>query len=218
MNRISSRICVLALVSVPFTAAVHGQMDFSPTINRYMSEGAEYANASFKDGKKNVSIAVPRTWSVRGDASQLQFIPPNESLAEGLIQSVPVKGMIRFDEATVKSLAQQILSMVPSGSQGVTLISQQENPVIINGNLSYEFVVSYQTLGKTFLRSVVVVACPDQQLVFRLTAPKSVFADLNRSFRQSIYSWQWTEQSPAAAKNEQVLASAPAAQSSAVTD
>jgi hypothetical protein len=75
--------------------------------------------------------------------------------------------------------------------------SQQENPVIINGNLSYEFVVSYQALGKTFLRSVIVVACPNAQLVFRFTAPKSDFENLNRSFRQSIYTWQWTEPEPA---------------------
>ena len=218
MIRVFSAACLLAFASVPFTASVRGQIDFSPTINRYTSEGAEYANATFKDGKRTVSIAVPRTWSCRGDASQLQFIPPNEAYADGIIQSVPVKGVIRFDEATVNSLAQQVLSMVPSGSQGVALVSQQENPVIINGNPSYEFVVSYQTLGKTFLRSVIVVACPDEQLVFRLTAPKSAFENLNRSFRQSIYSWQWIEQSPVAARNEQIMASAQVPQAPSATN
>src|SRR4051812_18677961 len=190
MKQVFSAACFLALVSAPFTAVVRGEINFTPTIDRYMSEGAEYANASFKDGQRKVSIAVPRTWTCRGDASRLQFTPPNDAFAEAVIQSVPSKGVIRFDETIVQSLGQQVLASVPSGSQNVTLVSQQENPVILNGNLSYEFVVSYQTLGKTFLRSVVVVACPDEQLVFRLTAPKSVFDNLNRSFRQSIYTWQ----------------------------
>ena len=197
MNRGFSVTCLLAFVSAPFMAAVQAEINFTPTVNRYMSEGAEYANASFKDGSKTVSMAVPRTWICRGDASRLQFAPPNEALAEGVVQAVPGKGVMRFDEATVKALADQILSTVPAGSQNVTLVSQQENTVIINGNLSHEFVVSYQVLGKSFLRSVIVVACVDQQLFFRFTAPKSVFDNLNRSFRQSIYSWQWTDPEPA---------------------
>jgi hypothetical protein len=197
MNKVFSAAGILALISAPLIAPVRGDIDFTPTLQRYMSEGAEYANASFKDGQRSISIAVPRTWNCRGDASRLQFNPPGQPLAEGTIQSMPTKGMIRFDEATVKVLEQQVLSTVPSASQGVTVASQQENPVIINGNLSYEFVVSYQALGKTFLRSVIVVACPNAQLVFRFTAPKSDFENLNRSFRQSIYTWQWTEPEPA---------------------
>ena len=204
MNKVVSAVSILALISVPFTVAVRGEIDFTPTLQRYMSEGAEYANASFKDGQQNISIAVPRTWNCRGDASRLQFNPPGQPLAEGTIQSMPTKGMVRFDEATVKVLEQQVISTIPSASQGVTVVSQQENPVIINGNLSYEFVVSYQALGKTFLRSVIVVACPDAQLVFRFTAPKTDFDDLNRSFRQSIYSWQWTD--PEAAKTANAIA------------
>ncbi|MFZ1220304.1 MAG: hypothetical protein WAO00_13495 [Chthoniobacterales bacterium] len=212
MNRSFSAFCILSLVAASFAATVRGEIDFTPTVNRYMSEGAEYANASFKDGKRSVSIAVPRTWACRGDASRLQFTPPEPSLAEGTIQSLPAKGLIRFDEPTVQAFGQQVVSTVPSGSQGVTVVSQLENPVIIDGNLSYEFVVSFQTLGKTFLRSVVLVACPDQQLIFRFTAPKADFDNLNRSFRQSIYSWQWTEQSPVAPKQDPAMASAPAPQ------
>ncbi|HKP01772.1 MAG TPA: hypothetical protein VJU77_00290 [Chthoniobacterales bacterium] len=189
-------ICLIALA-----APARGAIDFSPTVTSYSSEGAEYANVAFKDEQRTVTLTLPRLWSCRGDASRLQFAPPNQNFAEGLVQAASMKGLLRFDEPTVKSLEQQVLSTLPSGSQGAALVSQQENPVILNGNLSYEFIVAYQTLGQAFLRSVIIVACPDQQLIFKFSAPKSVFDNLNRSFRQSIVSWRLTEPS-----NQSVLA------------
>jgi hypothetical protein len=175
---------------VAVTAAKAG-IDFTPTVNRYVSEGAEYSSVSFKDDARGVSITLPRLWTCRGDASRLQLTPPDQNFAEGVIQAAPTKGLLRFDEATVKTFEQQVLGTLPVGSQGATVVSQRENPVIIDGNPSYEFVVAYQTLGQSFQRSVIFVNCPGQQLIFRFSAPKAVFENLNRSFRQSLYSWQW---------------------------
>jgi hypothetical protein len=185
---------VLAVIST-----AQATIDFTPTVNRYQSEGAEYSSVSFKDDKRSVSIVLPRQWSCRGDSSRLQVTPPNQNLAEGVLQSVPTKGVLRFDEATVKTLEQQVLATLPAGTQGATVVSRQENTIMLNQNVSYEFVVSYQTLGQIFYRSVIFVNCPDQQLVFRFSAPKAVFDNLNRAFHQSLYSWQWTEPSPNAA-------------------
>lgn len=168
-------------------------IDFTPTVSRYFNEGAEFANVSFKDEKRTVSLTLPRLWTCHGDASRLQLTPPDQSFAEGIVQAIPTKGAVAFNEANLKALEQQVLGALPPGSQGVTLVSQQENPIILYQNPSYEFVVSYQTLGKTFQRSVIFVNCPEQQLVFRFSAPRSEFDKLNRSFRQTLYSWQWTE-------------------------
>jgi hypothetical protein len=175
-------------------AQANAGIDFTPTLSRYYSEGAEYSSVSFKEDKRTVSMGVPRLWSCRGDASRLLFAPPDQSFAEGVVQAVPAKGTQPFDEATVKTLEAQVMSTLPPGSQGATVLSRLENPVILNQNLSYEFVVSYQTLGQVFQRSVIFVNCPDKQLVFRFSAPKAVFEKLNKAFRGSIYSWQLTEQ------------------------
>src|SRR4051812_37089561 len=106
MNRVFSAVSLLAVITGLFTPTLRADINFTPSIDRYISEGAEYANASFKDGQRNITMAVPRTWSCRGDASRLQFTPPSEPSADGLIQSVPSKGVLRFDEPTVKALAQ----------------------------------------------------------------------------------------------------------------
>lgn len=190
-----SSIALIFLLAA--AAQAKAEIDFTPTLNRYYSEGAEYLSVSFKEDKQTISMGVPRLWSCRGDASRLQFMPPDESFAEGIVQAVPAKGAQPFDEATVKVLEAQVISTLPPGNQGATVISRLENPVILYQNLSYEFVVSYQTLGQLFQRSVIFVNCPDKQLVFRFSAPKPVFENLNKAFRRSIYSWQLTEQ-PAA--------------------
>jgi hypothetical protein len=195
MNRI-------LLASASFLIAASGNaragINFTPTINRYTSEGAEYATAQFKDDQKLVSIGIPRTWNCRGNAARLQLVPPNQAFAEGVVEEIATKGPRQFDEASVKVLEQSVLASLPPGSQSPSVISRQENPVLLNQNPSYEFVLSYQNLGQAFLRSVIIVNCPDRQLVFKFSAPKAAFADLNRSFRQSICSWEWTD--PAASK------------------
>lgn len=199
-------LCLLLLV--PGTKA---QIDFTPTVNRYVSYGAEFSSVSFKDDKRTISMEVPRKWSCRGDASRLQFTPPDQSFADGVVQATPPLRARAFDEATVKALEAQVINTLPSGSQGITMLSQQENPVILNQNLSYGFLVSYQTLGQTFHRSVIFVNCPEAKLIFRFTAPKTAFDKLNNAFNRSVSSWRLTE--PAApAANQAALATVPAPQ------
>jgi hypothetical protein len=181
------------LASLALSVSAKAVIDFTPSVNRYVSEGAEYATATFKDDKRSVSMAIPRLWTCRGDASRLQFSPPDENFAEGVVQAVPINGVLRFDEATLKALEQQTVNALPPSSQAITVVSRQENTVLIEGNPSYEFVVSYQALGQAFQRSVIFVNCPGQQLVFRFSAPKKAFDTLNRSFRQSIYTWHWSQ-------------------------
>ncbi|HYJ05348.1 MAG TPA: hypothetical protein VEX43_09445 [Chthoniobacterales bacterium] len=181
-------LCLLFLVS-----GARAEIDFTPTVTRYYSQGAEFSSVSFKNDKHSISMAVPRKWTCRGDASRLQFSPPDQSFAEGVVQAAPPMRTRVFDEATVKALEALVINSVPSGSQGVMLISRLENPVILNQNLSYEFVVSYQTLGQTFHRSVIFVNCPEAQIIFRFTAPEAVFANLNGAFNRSVCSWYVTE-------------------------
>lgn len=177
-------ICLLTAVS-----GIKAEINFTPTVNRYFSEGAEYSSVTFKENKRSISMEVPRLWTCHGDASRLQFTPPDQHFAEGTIQAAPASGVVPFNEATIKALEGQLMNSLPPGSQAITMVSRQENPIILEQNLSYEFVVSYQTLGKVFLRSVIFVNCPDKQLIFRFTAPKENFDALNKAFRHSLYSW-----------------------------
>jgi hypothetical protein len=195
MFRLSITLACLLLL-VPGTRA---EIDFTPTVKREISYGEEYSYVSFKDDKRSISMNVPRKWTCRGDGSRLQFMPPDQNFAEGVVQAAPPMRTTAFDEGTVKALEAQVMATLPSGSQGVTVLSRLENSVILNQNLSYEFVVSYQTLGQTFQRSVIFVNCPEAQLIFRFTAPKAAFANLNNAFNRSVCSWNVTESNAVAA-------------------
>jgi hypothetical protein len=178
------------------TAAAKAEMNFTPTMTEYSSEGGQYRSLSFLDDKRTISIELPRLWSYRGDASRLEFTPPGQTLAKGTIQAVTAPGPQPFDEATVKALEAKLVSDLPAGSQGATVTKRQENPVLLEQNLSYEFVVSYQMYGQAFQTSVIFVSCPDKQLVFRFTSPQSDFAALNQAFHRSIVSWQGKDPAP----------------------
>jgi hypothetical protein len=206
MRRPLSYLSFALLASGLIATAAKGAIDFTPTVKNYFSEGAEYSSVTFKDDKRTVSLTLPRQWTCRGDASRLQLNAPNQNLAEGVIQAVAAKGVRPFDEATVKALEQEVINTLPPGSHAPAVVRRQENPVILNQNLSYEFVVSYQTMGQTFQRSVIFVNCPDQQLIFRFSAPKATFENLNRSFRQSVLSWEWKD-AIASAKTASTVAS-----------
>ena len=83
-------------------------------------------------------------------------------------------------------------SGLPRGSQGVTVVSRLENPVILYQNLSCEFVVSSQTLGQTFPAQRHFRELPGSAAHFWFFTPQAGFATLNRS----ISSWNVTEALP----------------------
>jgi hypothetical protein len=199
------RLSVTLFCLLCFVPGAKSEIDFTPVVNKYMSYGAEHTSISFKDDKRTISMEVPRKWSCRGYASRLEFLPPEQNFAEGNVQAAPPLRSRTFDEAAAKALEAQVMSTLPSGSQGATILSRQENSVTIDQNMSYEFVVSYQTLGETFHRSVIFVNCPEALLVFRFTAPKAVFAELNNAFNRSVCSWYVTE--PAATAGAAMTAS-----------
>jgi hypothetical protein len=193
------RLSIVLLSLLLVVPGARSEIDFSPTVNRYVSYGAEHSSVSFKDDKRAISMEVPRKWTCRGDASRLQFLPPDQNFAEGIVQAAPPLRSRTFDEAIVKALEAEVMNALPSAGQGATIVSRQENSVILNQDLSYEFVVSYQTLGQTFHRSVIFVNCPEALVVFRFTAPKAVFAELNNAFNRSVCSWSPTEPAATAA-------------------
>ena len=187
------RFSIFLLCLFLFVTRASAQIDFTPTVNKYLSHGEEYSSVSFKDDKRAISLEIPRKWTCRGDATKLQIVPPDQNFAEGVVQAAPPLPKRIFDEATLKALEAHVISNLPPGSQNPTVVKRQENTVILYQNLSYEFVVAYQIMGQTFYRSVIFVNCPEAALIFRFTAPKGVFDNLNDKFSRSISSWTVTD-------------------------
>lgn len=100
-----------------------------------------------------------------------------------------------LDEKAIAAFREQVLAGLPGGSQAAAIVSEEQNAVSIEGSVSHGITVSYQALGQTFLRNVIIANRPDMQLTFRITAPKDRFDAVQKAFRASIFSWHWVESS-----------------------
>jgi hypothetical protein len=189
------------LLAVLFACAVTARsaVDLSPFPSEFEGEGVKYTQLSFKDDKGQVVYIPPQNWTWRGGASQLRLTPPAIfARADAIIEKSPLAEPQPLDEKTITVLRQQFLSTLPSGAQGVKMVSEEQSPVMLGGNIATcEFTATYQIYGETFGRSVLFANLPDSQLRFGITGLRKDFDSLHRLFRASLISWQWTLPPPA---------------------
>ena len=182
-----------AFLAIVLTAK--GGINLTPSASEYVSEGIKYQKLVFQSDKQSVEYDPPPGWSFHGSAERVQLMPPKKRFAEALIEVVPLAVPQGLDEKIVKALAQQLVSSVPADSQFVTIVSEEQNSVLLDGKPSFEVTVSYKLIGEKFLKSALFVNLPDTQLIFRLTARKDDFEALHSEFKRSIFSWHWVEPS-----------------------
>lgn len=184
-------------ISVLFAFATalpsYAGIDLTPVQNEYVANGATIRALNFKDDKRRIDYEPPQGWTLDGSANQLRLKPPQKNFAEAVIAATPLVKPQPLDENTIKPLEEQFIAALPVGSQFAKLEEEISNPVLLDGNPSFEITVSYQLNGERFLRSALFVNLPDTQLVFRLAARKDDFAALHREFKASIFSWHWKE-------------------------
>jgi hypothetical protein len=185
------RLLLISVIALSVTA--NAAIDFTPVVEEYTSQGFVYRKVTLKGEKGVIRFVSPLGWNVRGTKDLLQLYPPNQSFAEATMSARTVDGPASFDSAMIEALEQQVLGTAPPNSQAARIVKHELNPVPMGANSSLEIVISYDTLGRTFQKSVIIVQNADQQLVFRLSAPKEDFDTLNQAFRRSIGSWQSIE-------------------------
>jgi hypothetical protein len=173
--------------------SAHGGIDLTPSVNEYISEGIKYQKLIFRQDKQRIEYNPPLGWSIHGSAERVQLTPPKKTFAQAAIEAVPLAGPQALDEKTTNALEQQFVSSLPPGSQFVTVVSKEQNPVPVDRRPSLEVTATYQLMGEKFLKSAIFVNLPDTQLIFRLTARKDDFEALHREFKRSIFSWHWLE-------------------------
>ncbi|MEY2539077.1 MAG: hypothetical protein QOG67_2817 [Verrucomicrobiota bacterium] len=181
--------CGLLLAAV--TATCYGSIDFTPTTAERVLDGIKFQQLIFHENGRKISYEQPRAWRYAASASQIVFTPPNITQAEGVIDQSRLEKPENFDEATMKSLQDQVLASV-ANAQSVTLVSAEKNPLLINRHETFEVTIAYQIGGVEFERSVLFLNLPDTQLRFRVTANKRDFEKVHQAFRGSIFSWQWS--------------------------
>jgi hypothetical protein len=199
------RQSTIAFTFLAMVVTAESGIDLTPSVKEYIGEGIKYQKLIFQQDKQRVEYNPPPGWSFRGSAERVQLTPPKKNFAEAAIEAVPLAAPQPLDEKVTKALEQQFISSLPAGSQFVAVVSEEQNPVPVDGNPSFEVTASYQLMGEKFLKSTIFVNLHDMRLIFRLTARKDDFEALHRDFKRSVFSWHRLEpdqDSPQAANGD----------------
>ncbi|MEY2508166.1 MAG: hypothetical protein QOH01_2495 [Verrucomicrobiota bacterium] len=204
-----TRTTFISLLALLLIRTSQAHLDLTPAPTEYVAEGITFQRLTFKQAN-NISLSYqpPRGWTYRGGGDRLQLTPAEATRAEALIQALPLASAQPLDEKNEAFLREQFLNTLPTGSQVIKLLNEEQNPVVLDNKPSYAVTASYQVIGETFVRSTLFINLADTQLRFTLNARQSDYEKLNRAFRQSIYSWHAIETSPAAVRSEAAIATA----------
>jgi len=200
----------IALAVAAAASSANGGMDLTPAVSEYVAEGAKFQQLTFQYNKQQIEYEPPTGWKFDGGPKQLHLKPPQKNFAEATIEVSALDKPQPLDENAHKVLKEQILASLPVGSQFAKVEEEATNPVLLNGNESFEVTVSYQSIGEKFFKSALFVNLKDTQLKFRLTARKDDFQALHREFKSSILSWHWRDETEAPAQPGQAGSAATA--------
>ncbi len=116
--------------------------------------------------------------------------PPEKPQAEATITKFPITKPQPLDEERLKKLVEEAMALIPKGSENITIVSQERNPVVINQKETFQVIVSYNLFGQSYNRSVLFMDRGREQMRFQLVCRSSDFTDLHRAFLHSQFSWE----------------------------
>ena len=184
------RALILIAASALILTPAMAELQLTPKTSAYELDGVKFKQLSFPSEKgKEVTYAPPAGWDYSGSATKLT-LRPGKPQAEATISKISVPKEAVFDEPGMKKLADEVVLWVPQGSTNVTLVSQEKNPLFINRRETFLVTISYSFFGANYKRSVLFLNREKEQVRFDIVSLEKDYADLQKSFLGSQYSWQ----------------------------
>lgn len=184
------RSLALLLSGAFLIAAAHAELQLTPKALEYKADGATFQHLEFSDGGKKVTYQCPRGWDYSGSATQLTLRPPNKTQAQATITRVPLSRPGSFDEESVKKLVSELVALMPKGSENISVVSQEKNLFMIQGNDTFLITLSYTFYGQKYGRSILYLNRGNEQMRFQLTCHEADFKELHQAFLRSQYTWR----------------------------
>jgi hypothetical protein len=184
------RFVTLVLITGPALRA-GAAIDFTPITGERVLEGVVFKQLIFHENGRAITYEQPRGWTYSGDTNHIRFTLPDIGQAQAEMAQSPLLEPQTLTGAAVKLLQSQVLASVPPGSQGATVISEEQNPITINRQQTYAVIVGYTLSGQEYRLSVIFLNLPSTRVQFRVIARKQDFEKVDRLFRASLFSLQW---------------------------
>lgn len=178
---------VLVLI---FLAGFAHALELTPRVEEYELDGVKRHQLVFADGERRVTYTPPRKWQYSVSGNRLVLHPEFGSVAEAIITVSKVSRPEVFDETTIKRLCDEVLASVPRGATNVTAVSQQLNPLLIEGKETFLVVINYDYYSARYAKSIMFLNRQSEQVRFELTSNREKFPDLQKAFLSSHYTWQ----------------------------
>lgn len=160
-----------------------------PEVTEQDLDGAKIRLLAFADDGKKVTYQPPLGWDYSGNATQLTLSPHDKVQANATVRKIPLQQPGAFGAEDIKKLVEAAPTFVPGGSERVSVVAQESNPLLINRKETFELVLDYVYYGQEFRSSILFLNRGNEQMRFQLTCRASDFPELQRTFQQSLYSW-----------------------------
>lgn len=180
----------LVFIGMLCSATAHAELLLAPKVSEYNADGATLKRFEFSDGGKTVTYQAPRGWDYSGTSTHLTLRPPNKAQATATITRTPLLQPGNFDENGLKNLVNEAIALVPQGSEGIGVVSQKKNLLMIQGKETFLIVLSYTFYGQKYGRSILFLNRGNEQLRFQLTSREADFEELHQAFFRSHCTWQ----------------------------
>jgi hypothetical protein len=184
------RALTLVIGSALLIASARAELQLTPKVVEYKADGATLKHLEFSDAGKTVTYQSPRGWEYSGSGNQLTLRPPNKTQVEATITRVPLSQPGSFDDESLKKLVSEAVLLVPNGSEKVSVVSQEKNPLLIQGKETFLIKLSYTFFGQKYCRSILFLNRGNEQIRSQLTCREADFDSLQSAFFRSQFSWQ----------------------------
>ena len=163
-------VIALLLLGVNARAELH----FNFQLQESDLDGVKLRELVFSDAGKRVTYEPPRGWQYFGDENALRLMPPPGHTGEGLVTRIKLAQPEKFDDVTMKRLANEVLILAPPGAKQVRLVLMEKNPLLIENKETFLVIpTSSSTARLKCVRSCFSTVIPTR-CVFSSPAPKQV--------------------------------------------
>lgn len=189
---------VKALAVVAALACVLGsaraEINLTPQRSVRELEGCKFPQLEFRDGAKRITYEAPRGWqAIAHDSQTLALVPPDKEMVSAKIKFIPMPGPLILDEAQLKHFKDTASQLLPPESRIMLEPTITPHPLLLNDHATCEIDIYFVLHSQRLRMSVLFVDLGDTQLRFSLISRPGDFENLHSAFRDSWYSWQWSE-------------------------
>ena len=184
------RSLIHPVIAAVLIVSARAELQLTPSVVQYELDGVKLKQLAFSDDANQVTYQAPRGWEYSGSATQLTLRPPNKPQAEATITRIPLPQPGSFDDESLKKLVTEAVASVPKGSENVTVVSQEKNPLLMNRKETFLITLAYDFYGANYSRSILFLNRGKEQIQFQLTCRQADFKELQKAFLDSQYSWR----------------------------